>query len=93
MFINFDITAGQPDGTAYSLVQEENRIFTADAAGKAHAEEPEPNPDKGITTMAIGEEGGGPLKPDPKREEDVPSHPLPITTMAIGEEGGIPTKH
>jgi hypothetical protein len=45
----------------------------------------------GITTQALGEEGGGGTKPSVTTKalgEEGGTKPGPITTMAVGEEGG-----
>ena len=53
-----------------------NPFTRYEVAGKKAAR-PKPG---GITTMAVGEEGGSKPQPKPK--------PGGITTMAVGEEGG-----
>ena len=57
-------------------------IPTTLATGEEENDKP-----SGMTTLEVGEEGGG-FQPRPETEPKLPSDPGSMTTMATGEEGG-----
>lgn len=84
MFINFDLAIQHVQESFFTVVQEDAIKVSADlpTANAGEEETPAPGPDTPVTTMALGEEGGGKDTPIQKPGD------TPITTLAIGEEGG-----